>query len=597
MDKGRNSVIICIPIYKSVLSDTEKISLVQLNRVLGNYPRCFVAPESLHFDYGQDGENISVERFPDYYFKNIKGYSNLLLDVKFYRRFAAYEYMLIYQLDAFVFKDELEHFCNMGYDYIGAPIARFNALWHAMGARVGNGGFSLRRISAAVRMLEQWFSISTEHPLQNLFWQAEDLFWGYCGVMAEFDFNIPSVEVALNFAVQDNVGHAFQKMDRGWRPFGCHAWCKNNRSFWQPHIEKYGYIMSEADAKPAYTLETLWLLDYLRSRGNVNMCLIWGAWRKKNYELMGKLLEKWLALYQDNSAIWQGKTEWLAYLSLMVESEKLDRGIKVRLQLDICRALLLALAAEEPAAHLWYVLLSVAIYLDRYDYEVAEALGNRIKNGFWEMWESNAGYATVASRGEKKLMVITAVRDEVGVLESFVRHTLSFADTLVVEMCLASRRAGKLLKRLQEEKLPIKFVYGHDSRKNIQTGAQVVLELEPYDFLLANQPGKSVGQILAGAGAITAYEVPVFAYQVWMGRLFGNKFLLSGPLWRELQAGTTAVIGSGPPPAVSTSLLHIARFSEEEEKGRKAGRIPDNMDFVDISPLINKQSIYYEKNL
>ena len=595
MDVGRNCVMICIPIYKSELSDTEKISLAQVNRVLGNYPRCFVAPESLQFDYGQDGAEISIERFPDYYFKNIKGYSNLLLDVKFYRRFAAYEYMLIYQLDAFVFKDELEYFCNMGYDYIGAPIARLNALWHAMGARVGNGGFSLRRISAAIRVLEQWFSTPTEHPLQNLFWQAEDLFWGYCGVMAEYDFYIPSVDIALNFAVQDNVGHAFQKIDNGWHPFGCHAWCKDNRSFWQPHIEKYGYIMSEVYAKPAYTLEAKWLLDYLSSRGNVNMCLIWGAWRKANYELMVDLLEDWLSIYQDNSAIWQGKTEGLAYLWLIVESEILDRGMKVRLQLDISRALLLSLAAEEPAARLWYVLLSVAIYLGRYDYEVAEALRKRIKNGFWEMWESNASYATVVSRGEKKLMVITVVRDEVEVLESFVRHTLSFADILVVDVSLASRRAGKLLKRLQGEKLPIRFVYGSDSRKKIQKDAQVVLELEPYDFLIVNQPGKSVGQILAGA--ITAYEVPVYAYQVWMGRAFDNKFLLSRPLLRELKARETAVIGSGYTQSVSTSLLHIARFSEAEETGRQAGRIPNNMEFVDISPLITKQSIHYEKNL
>lgn len=45
-----------------------------------------------------------------------------MLEADFYRRFGKYKYMLIYQLDAFVFSDKLLDFCEMGYDYIGAPV-------------------------------------------------------------------------------------------------------------------------------------------------------------------------------------------------------------------------------------------------------------------------------------------------------------------------------------------------------------------------------------------------------------------------------------------------------------------------------------------
>ena len=38
-----------------------------------------------------------------------------------YERYAAYEFMFTYELDAFVFKDELEKWCEQGWDYIGAP--------------------------------------------------------------------------------------------------------------------------------------------------------------------------------------------------------------------------------------------------------------------------------------------------------------------------------------------------------------------------------------------------------------------------------------------------------------------------------------------
>ena len=55
------SVVIVIPIYKSILSSTEEISLKQLNKVLGKYPRVFIAPKSLDYDFESLGEGIGVE--------------------------------------------------------------------------------------------------------------------------------------------------------------------------------------------------------------------------------------------------------------------------------------------------------------------------------------------------------------------------------------------------------------------------------------------------------------------------------------------------------------------------------------------------------
>ena len=55
----------------------------------------------------------------DKYFNSafVKAYKDTL-----YSRFEKYEYMLIYQLDAFVFSDRLMEFVEAGYDYIGAPL-------------------------------------------------------------------------------------------------------------------------------------------------------------------------------------------------------------------------------------------------------------------------------------------------------------------------------------------------------------------------------------------------------------------------------------------------------------------------------------------
>jgi len=155
--------------------------MLQLNKKLGKYPRIFIAPESLMFDYGIYGEDIMVETFPDYYFKSVLNYSALMLNRDFYQRFAKYKYMLLYQTDAFIFQDKLSEFCSLDYDYIGAPVPMVDPIWYFIGGRVGNGGFSLRKISSAIRMLECWNDIVGESPLASVFWQWEDVFWGYCG--------------------------------------------------------------------------------------------------------------------------------------------------------------------------------------------------------------------------------------------------------------------------------------------------------------------------------------------------------------------------------------------------------------------------------
>lgn len=44
-----------------------------------------------------------------------------MLSAEFYERFLAWDYILLCQTDAFVFRDELADWCARGYDYIGAP--------------------------------------------------------------------------------------------------------------------------------------------------------------------------------------------------------------------------------------------------------------------------------------------------------------------------------------------------------------------------------------------------------------------------------------------------------------------------------------------
>lgn len=577
-------IVICIPVYKKKLSPLEEISLIQLNRILGKYRRVFVAPESLQFDYGSLGKDIGTERFADYFFKSIKGYSHLMLDISFYRRFAEYEYMLIYQTDAFVFKDELADFCALGYDYIGAPLERFHPLWHALGTQVGNGGFSLRRISSAMRVLNDWFANPMEHPLQNFFWQAEDAFWGYCACSSHIDFTAAPVAMARRFALQDDVGHGFSKITCGTYPFGCHGWYKDNFSFWREYIESYGYKLPVVPTSEIRKRATLRALDYLESRGKVNIYILWGDMRHGRFLELREKLVNYLAHFPVGDAAWQGKAESLAYLWLQIENATVEHGMKLKVLLPLSQALRCAVKCELTADR-WYVLFTIAPFVARYDYEEMQLLYREICAGYWRMWEAGAQYTLPQKKGGRKILVAVEARDERYIIESFVRHTLTFADEIILHIAWSSDGVKDLLMKLCREGLPLTLIEEGESWPTCEREGEMI-NLEPYDFLLPGEMGASVRTSLQALTYNSAYIVPVYQY-VTAEDVFTDKFILARPLLRSLQpVGSYRIHGNGD-GGMQMLPIHIARFDASPLAGRYKGQIPANMEFVDISRIIS----------
>lgn len=301
----REKVVIVVPIYRANLTRGEYIALSQLQRELGRYPRVFVAPEGLAPDYGELGAGFTIEYFAPEYFSSTASYSELLLTPDFYARFSGYEYMLIYQLDAFVFADRLLDFCSRGYDYIGAPVYRFEPHWHAIGTNVGNGGFSLRRIDAALRILAQREEILAATPFSDVLVQAEDNFWGYCGASPAIDFRVPGQEEALGFAVQDNVAHIYQRFDTV-RPFGCHAWDKFDFDFWRPIIERYGYDLAGATTSNIASSRYLFDQEYTVVRRYISLGRLYYSLRNNRPYGAIALISSYLDSYDSGSPVWYG---------------------------------------------------------------------------------------------------------------------------------------------------------------------------------------------------------------------------------------------------------------------------------------------------
>ncbi|RYE13465.1 MAG: hypothetical protein EOP45_21145 [Sphingobacteriaceae bacterium] len=119
-------VIVVIPIYNKILKAHEEISLKQCFKILKKHPITFVCAPELdvqpYLDIAKkEGKQVNIETFESNYFKDIPGYNKLMLSQKFYNRFLDYKHMLLYQTDAYVFRDELDDWCDLNYDYIGSP--------------------------------------------------------------------------------------------------------------------------------------------------------------------------------------------------------------------------------------------------------------------------------------------------------------------------------------------------------------------------------------------------------------------------------------------------------------------------------------------
>jgi len=270
------------PLYRLPLSADEEISLRHLRNYLGHFDRFLIGPEELLRSAGVAAKHsdFAIRPFANKYFTSVQGYSRLMVTENFYRAFSAYDYILMYQLDCLVFSSDLESWCRGGWDYIGAPLFEgfrndpAGGLW-----MVGNGGFSLRKVESALNVLNskrllddpkvrgpetkrfgsspelkrmlialrtfflecgfhntaRWMCRELEkHPE---FYFQEDLFWAQKGPRLLQGFNIASLREALSFSFEMAPRYCYQE-NGGRLPFGCHAWAKHDREFWEPFLLK-----------------------------------------------------------------------------------------------------------------------------------------------------------------------------------------------------------------------------------------------------------------------------------------------------------------------------------------------------------------------
>lgn len=261
-------VVVVLPVYKSFyrLTENELKSLKQLNAVLGDFALSIITAENFCLDdyvnfFGK--KNLQVERFDEKYFKSKVSYNKLCLSKDFYGRFLQYRYMLIYQYDAYVFRNELELWIQKGYDYIGAPFYEDTRKPFDLETwTVGNGGFCLRSVKKCYQLLarvEFYYAvvkllstlrcksfvskvfmklgfinlILVERIWRNKY--QEDYVFGVLSKHIHKNFSVAPIEVAWQFSFEAYPAQLYV-LNNNKLPFGCHGWDINEPEFWKKFI-------------------------------------------------------------------------------------------------------------------------------------------------------------------------------------------------------------------------------------------------------------------------------------------------------------------------------------------------------------------------
>ena len=198
-----------------------------------------------------------------------------------------------------------------------------------------------------------------------------------------------------------------------------------------------------------------------------------------------------------------------------------------------------------------------------------------------------------------KIIAVSLIADSADIVESFVRHTLTYADEMLVVDHAASDGTGDILCSLQEEGLPVR-VERYDGAElrhdEIMTAlmhrafdvhdADIVVPVDADEFLVTEDVAKPCRAVLLRLRTDMTFYAWHWMYELEAPEEDAGEFLLSRPLRRKKQHETVqkAIIGREaarsypllaqgthylyrmegeervPAPALPISFLHFAHF-------------------------------------
>lgn len=269
---GLAKLCIIMPVHKASPSADEMISLNAAKAKLSGYNCYLVYPEGMETGaYTNVYPDLILHAVSANWLSSVEQYNKLKLNLKFYQAFSGYQYMLTYELDAYIFNADFESIGAFNFDFIGAPF--FAGYWEAKtGAKLipgCNSGFSIRNIGSCINVLRsmnklrlKWwlYKALLSHSSKLRVWLNaftnkkydlyisgkfafhfadfhlnEDVVWSEIVPALFPEFKVADAMTALKFSFEYNLEDSL-RLNGDKLPLGCHAWYKHH-DFWADYID------------------------------------------------------------------------------------------------------------------------------------------------------------------------------------------------------------------------------------------------------------------------------------------------------------------------------------------------------------------------
>lgn len=268
---SNTKLCVIIPVHKPLPCVYELISLTAAKIHLNSYNCYLVYPLGMDAStYTNAFPALKLQAVNPAWLSSVEQYNKLKLSRYFYGLFLGYEYMLTYELDAYIFHSDFESFGAFKFDFIGAPF--FEGYWEAKAGtylvKGCNSGFSVRNIQSCIKILNsmdkfktRWFfyKLVLSHSSKLRVWLNritgykydiyvtgkfgfqfagfhlnEDVIWSEVVPVMFPNFKVADPMSALKFSFEYNLTDSL-RLNRDELPLGCHAWPKH-LDFWAQYI-------------------------------------------------------------------------------------------------------------------------------------------------------------------------------------------------------------------------------------------------------------------------------------------------------------------------------------------------------------------------
>ena len=253
---------VVIPVHKPLLTNEETISLLACYNYLKEYDCFLLFPEGMDtFAYVEIFPSLILKPVLQVWLASVKAYNQMKTSMEFYGLFPSYDFLMTYELDAFIFSNEIKNHFGYYYDFIGAPMVSNNIRDEGL-----NSGFSIRNIKACMSVIKKLKAFKVNWKLKRfIYWnipfakkliREQNIFLLKDGYLKAFyrheyfhedyiftkiipllfvEFNVAPFEKALQFSFESQPELLFKK-NGNKLPLGCHAWVKN-LTFWKDFIK------------------------------------------------------------------------------------------------------------------------------------------------------------------------------------------------------------------------------------------------------------------------------------------------------------------------------------------------------------------------